>query len=55
MRKRARRMSPGLGASGFVREKRRCREPVGSRMASSEVVWVFRGSGQWERWEGGGG
>ncbi len=33
-----RRMSPGLGTSGLEREKRRWREPVGSRTEREEAV-----------------
>ncbi len=50
-----RRMSPGLGTSGLEREKRRWREPVGSRTVREDWVRAAMGKGWLLAAEGGGG
>ncbi len=50
-----RRMSPGLGTSGLEREKRRWREPVGSRTEREEAVRSAMAKGWLFLVEGGGG
>ncbi len=51
----ARRISPGRGASGLERAKRRVRDPVGSRTVMCELVASKSGSGKARRADGGGG
>jgi len=53
-RVRTSRISPTFAASGFVREKRRVRAPVGSRAVVWEAVRSEMGSGHFLIGEGGG-